>query len=62
MDEHTRALRAAHLFTTRAQVRSFVGMRNVFNRFVLNFARIATPLTELMGSTAPVLVTPATPL
>jgi len=37
-------------------------MRNVFRRFVPNFARMATPLTKLMGSTAPVLVPTATPL
>jgi len=37
-------------------------MCNVFRRFVPNFARMAAPLTDLMGSTAPVLVPPATPL
>jgi len=62
MDAHTRALREAHFPTTRTQVRSFLGMYNVFRRFVPNFARMAAPLTDLMGSTARVLVPPATPL
>jgi len=62
MDAHTRALREAHFPTTRTQVRSYVGMCNVFRRFVPNFAQMAAPLTDLLGSTAPVLVPPATPL
>jgi len=62
MDARTRALRAAHFLTTRTQVRSFVGMCNVFCRFVSNFARMAAPLTDLMGSTAAFLVPFATPL
>jgi len=62
MNAHTRALREVHLPTTRTKVRRFVGMCNVFRRFVPNFARMAAPLTNLMGSTAPVLVPPATPL
>jgi len=36
-------------------------MCNVFRRFVSNFARIAYPLTDIMGSTAPVTVPPPTP-
>jgi len=62
MDAHTRALRQAHFPTTRTHVRSFVGMCNVFRRFLPNVARMAAPLTDLMGSTTPVLVPPATPL
>ena len=62
MDTHTRALREAHFGTTRTQVGSFVGMCNVFRRFVPSFARMAAALTDLMGLTAPVLVPPATPL
>jgi len=62
MDAHTRALREAHFPTTLMPVRSFMGMCNVFGRFVPNFARMAAPLTDLMGSTVPVLVPPATPL
>jgi len=62
MDAHTRALREAHFPTNRSHVRSFVGMCNVFRRFVPIFARMAAPLTELMGSMAPVFLPPATPL
>ena len=62
MDAPTRALRQAHFPTTRTHVRSFVGICDVFRRFVPNIARMAAPLTDLMGSTAPVLVPPATPL
>jgi len=62
MDAHTRALREAHFPTTRMHVRSFLGMCNVFRRIVPNFARVAAPLTDLMGSTAPVLVPPARPM
>jgi len=62
MDANRRALRAAHFPTTRTQVRSVVGMFNVLRRFVPNFARMAAPLTDVMGSAWPVLVPPATPL
>jgi len=62
MDAQTRAPRETHFPTTRTQVRSFVGMCNVFRRFVPNFSRMAAPLTDIMGSTAPVLVPSATPL
>jgi len=60
MDAHTRALRETHFAMTRTQVRSFVRMCNVFRRFVPKFARMAAPLADLMGSTAPDLVPPAT--
>jgi len=62
MDAHTRALREVHFPTTRTHVRSFVGTCNVFRRFVPSFTRMAAPLTDLMGSTARVLVPPDTPL
>jgi len=59
MDAHTRALREAHFLTTRTQVRSFVGMCNVFLGFVPIFSGMAAPLTDFMGSTAPFPVPPA---
>jgi len=62
MDAHRRALRDVHFFTTRTHVRSFVGMCNVFRRFVPNFTRTTAPLADLMGSTARGLVPPDTPL
>jgi len=37
-------------------------MCDVFRRFVPDLARMAASLTDLIGSTAPVLVPPATPL
>lgn len=60
VDAHTRALRDAAFPVTRTQVRSFVGMANLFRRFAPNFARIAKPLTDLQGSLAPALVPPPT--
>jgi len=57
VEAHTRVLP-----TTRTHVRSFVRMCNVYRRFVPSLARMAAPLTDLMGSAAPVLVPPATPL
>jgi len=60
MDAHTHELHKAQLPTTRTHVRSIVGLCNVFRRFVQKFARMAAPLTDLMRSTAPVLVPPAT--
>jgi len=61
LQAHTKALREAALPTTRTQVRSFIGMCNTFRRFAPNFSRVATPLSDLMGSTAPVTVPPPTP-
>jgi len=58
IDAHTSALCEAHFPTTRTHVRSFVGMWNVFHRLVPNFARMAVPLTDIMGSKAPVLLPP----
>jgi len=60
LQAHTEALREATFPTMRTQVLSFIAISNVFRRFVPNFTRIATPLTDLMGSTAPVTVPPPT--
>ena len=62
MDAHTRALREAHFPTTHTQLRSFVGMCNVFRQFLPNLTLMAAPLTNFMGSTDPVLMPSATPL
>ena len=44
--------RAQHPLT-ETQVRSFLGMCNVYRRFIKNFARIAAPLVELTKKAAP---------
>jgi len=62
MDAHTRALREAQFPRCLTEARSFVGMCDAFRRFVINFARMAAPLTDLIASTAPTLVPPASPL
>ena len=61
LQAHTKARREAAFPTARTQVRSFIGMCNVSRRFLPNFARVATPLADLMGSIALVTVPPPTP-
>lgn len=60
LETHTRAFRGSTFPKTRTQVRSFIGMCNVFPRFVRNFSRVALHLTEPMGATAPVQEPPPT--
>ncbi len=45
---------------TQTQVRSFLGMCNVFRRFVKDFAKIAGPLNELLKKGMPVDLEPPT--
>jgi hypothetical protein len=39
--------------TTRTQLRSFLGMCNVYRKFVPSFAKIASPLTDLLKKGQP---------
>ena len=47
------ALRQATAPTTQPGIRSFVGLCNIFRRFVPNFARIATPLNQKLEKDQP---------
>jgi len=44
----TAAIREAIFPVTPTQMRSFLGSCNVFRRFVLNYAKVARPLTEML--------------
>lgn len=45
--KNTKALKKAQYPQTQTQLRSFLGMCNVYRRFVSNFARVAAPLNVL---------------
>jgi hypothetical protein len=46
--EKTAALQAANPPRTRTQVRSFLGLANVYQRFVPDLSRLSRPLTQLL--------------
>ena len=56
------AIQQAQPPTTKTQVRSFIGMCNVYRRFVPQFAKIASPLVELTTKEYPDKLPPLTEL
>jgi RNase H-like domain found in reverse transcriptase/Reverse transcriptase (RNA-dependent DNA polymerase)/Integrase zinc binding domain/Integrase core domain/Chromo (CHRromatin Organisation MOdifier) domain/Retroviral aspartyl protease len=47
-EKNTHALRTAKPPTTQSELRSFLGLCNVYRRFVAGFAKIASPLNALL--------------
>ncbi len=50
---NTKSLREALPPSTRTQLRSFLGLVNVYRRFIPNFSTVAGPLNELLKKDAP---------
>jgi hypothetical protein len=48
-EKNTVALRNAPVLKTQTELRSFLGLCNVYRRFVHRFAAVEAPLTSLLG-------------
>lgn len=59
-EKNTKAIRLAVYRETQTQLRSFLGMCNIYRRFAKDFAKWARPLNALVSSTLPKKLPPPT--
>jgi Reverse transcriptase (RNA-dependent DNA polymerase) len=52
-EKNTAALRNAPVPKTQTELRSFLGIRNVYHRFIPRFAAVAAPLTSFLRKGTP---------
>jgi len=53
LEKNLRALRGLRYPETQTQMKSFLGMRGIYRRMLVDFAKIAKPLTALMSTKLP---------
>ena len=60
-EKNLKAIKKAVFPKTQTQMRSFLGMCNVYRRFTVDFAKIAKPLNDLNSVKLPKRLSPPTP-
>jgi RNase H-like domain found in reverse transcriptase/Reverse transcriptase (RNA-dependent DNA polymerase)/Integrase zinc binding domain/Chromo (CHRromatin Organisation MOdifier) domain/Integrase core domain len=60
-EKNTEALKTARLPKTQTELRSFLGLCNVYRRFVPHFSSIASPLNALLSKGTPPTLGPLSP-
>ena len=60
-EKNLKAIKKAVFPKTQTQLRSFLGMCNVYRRFTVDFAKIAKPLNDLNSLKLPKRLSPPTP-
>jgi len=60
-EKNLKAIKTASLRQTQTQLRSFLGMCNVYSRFTVDFAQTSKPLNNLNSVKLPKRLSPSTP-